>query len=228
MTGTTSQKYICLNCKAATLCLPAKLSKKDTQKLDHVISEKRVLQKGEFLFQTGEEFKHFYAISEGSLKNYLLMEDGREQIYGFYFTGELVGFGAVDTGIYHSSAVALERTKVCVIPFELLLRAATKEPNLQRQIIHLMSHRIRIDMNIPHNSSAKERIAAFLLHLSARMTTTDFKLPMSRAEIASHLGLATETVSRILSTLQEESVISIQGKQISIDNFNVLQKLSCS
>lgn len=226
-----AQKQSCSDCQAMQLCLPASLDEGDFQKFDSIVHEKRVLQKGAFLFRAGKAFKYFYAVAAGSLKSYLLLADGREQIHSFYLTGEIIGFGAIDTGVHQTFAEALEPTQICVIPFETLFETASHTPSLQRKIIHLMSHRIRINMNISYNSSAKERVAAFLLSMTARIThntADDLTLPMSRADIANYLGLATETVSRTLSALQHESVIAIHGKHIVINDFTTLQQLACS
>ena len=225
------KQHVCLNCPVANLCLPTGLSVDDINKLDDVVQEKISLQPGELLFQIGEQFDNFYAISEGSLKNYILTEDGREQIHGFYFSSEMIGLDAVDTGSYRSSAKALEATRVCVIPFASLLDTANKLPSLQKQIITLMSQRLRIDMSLPRNSDAKERLAAFLLNISARANyrknTVDFILPMPRADIANHLGLAVETVSRTISYFHAEGILSVQGKHLHINDFRQLQKLAC-
>ena len=226
-----AQKQTCLDCEAAALCWPADSSEGEVKKFDHIIHEKRMLQKGAFLFQAGEAFKYFYAIAAGSLKSYLLLADGREQIHSFYLRGEIVGFGAIDTGVHQTFAEALEPTQICVIPFETLLKTASHTPSLQRKIIHLMSHRIRINMNISYNSSATERVAAFLLSMTARIThntTGDLTLPMSRADIANYLGLATETISRTLSALQHRDIIAIHGKHIVINDLTTLQQLACS
>lgn len=75
---------------------------------------------------------------------------------------------------------------------------------------------------------AEERLAAFLLNLSERFakrgySSTNFILRMTREEIGSYLGLKLETVSRSLSRLQEEGVITINNKHVRL---NDIQRLS--
>jgi CRP/FNR family transcriptional regulator len=69
--------------------------------------------------------------------------------------------------------------------------------------------------------TADEKVATFLLSLSKRFkdrgfSATEFQLTMSRSDIANHLGLAVETVSRVMSRFQEEGLIAIEGKSISL------------
>ncbi len=225
--------HICLNCSVAQLCLPMGLGRADLVKLDKVVKQRRTVKRGEYLFRRGEKFQNFYAIRQGSFKSYILTEDGREQIHGFYLLGELIGFDAVDTGHYICSAQALECSTICEIPFEKLLAVASQIATLQRQIISLMSQRLKSGVSIPSNSNANERLAAFLLNITARLDRRDpalrehYYLPMSRQEIGNFLGLAVETVSRVFTQFQKDQILSADGKRIRIDDYRRLQVMAC-
>lgn len=220
----------CHRCHAASLCLPAGLTPEETSVLNRSIREKWHLQKGDMLFKVGEPFKNFYAISSGALKTFNLLEDGREQIHRFYLPGELMGLAAVESGTYRSSAQVLAETEICVVPFDALMQLAATSSNLQKQIIHIMSHRLRLDMMLPHNTTAKERLVAFLLNLSKRLkcglTMREIALPMSRSDIANHLGLAVETVSRVFSELNDAQIVSVKGKKVKIEKLSALKALA--
>jgi len=78
--------------------------------------------------------------------------------------------------------------------------------------------------------SAEEKLATYLLSLSKRFkergfSATDFQLSMSRGDIGNHLGLAVETVSRLFSRFQEEGLIAITGKSISIQDMEKMESL---
>jgi CRP/FNR family transcriptional regulator len=69
--------------------------------------------------------------------------------------------------------------------------------------------------------TAEERLASFLLSLSARfrqrgLSATEFNLPMSRQDIGNYLGLAIETVSRLFAHFQEQGLLRVNRKQITI------------
>lgn len=224
--------HFCLNCSVAQLCLPMGLNHTDSDKLNNVVKRRRTVKRGEYLFRRGDKFQNFYAISKGSFKNCTLTEDGREQIHGFYLSGELIGFDAVDTGYYICSAQALENSTVCEIPFEKLLFVASEVAGLQRQIINLMSQRLKNDASIPSNGDANERLAAFLLNITARLnrrepTLRDYYLPMSRQEIGNFLGFAVETVSRLFTQFQNDRILTVNGKRIWIEDYRQLQIKAC-
>ncbi len=225
------KEHLCSSCAARPLCLPMGLSESDVHKLEKIVVAQSRLKTKEHLFIQQDHFKCFYAVRSGSFKKYLLTEDGREQVADFYFPGEFIGLDAVDTGIYDCSVMALEPSEVCEIPFDMLLSTAAQIPSLQRQMIKLMSQRLKHRDAIPINSHAIEKIASFLLNISMRIRRyrtdeTGFMLAMSRQEIGCYLGLAVETVSRIFSKLNRDAVITTQGKKVVINDFRQLQRLS--
>ena len=80
-------------------------------------------------------------------------------------------------------------------------------------------------------SSAEERVASLLLSLSSRLkrqhlSATQFRLPMSRADIGNYLGLTVETVSRVFSRFQSFDLILCDKKEIEIINLNGLSALA--
>ena len=89
-------KATCSNCNLQELCLPRGLHAEDMEKLDHVIKGSRPIQKNKHIFRGDDAFQAFYAVRSGSVKVYTLNESGEEQIIGFYFPGEILGFDAVE------------------------------------------------------------------------------------------------------------------------------------
>ena len=130
----------------------------------------------------------------------------------------------MDTETYPVSAQALETTPVCEIPFERLDELSVQLPQLRRQLMRVMSREIRDDqqmMLLLSKKTADERIATFLVNLSARFrargfSANQYRLSMSRNEIGNYLGLAVETVSRVFTRLQENQLITAEGKEVHI------------
>jgi CRP/FNR family transcriptional regulator len=128
----------------------------------------------------------------------------------------------MDTEAYPVSAQALETTSVCEIPFERLDELALQLPQLRRQLMRVMSREIRDDqqmMLLLSKKTADERIATFLVNLSARFrargfSANQFRLSMSRNEIGNYLGLAVETVSRVFTRFQQNGLIAAEGKEV--------------
>lgn len=227
-------KAACKDCSLRELCLPLGLSEPDLSALDKVIKRRRTLKKGEMLYRHGDSLRALYAIRSGSLKTTGLIEDGRAQVTGFYLPGELLGMDAINTDQHPCSAEALEASEVCDIPFTALEDLAQKIPGLQHQLLRIMSREIVRDgdmLMMLGRMSAEERLASCLMSFSRRLarlgdTAVDFKLSMSRQDLGDYLGLALETVSRLLSRFQEDGLISVHGRQIVLRDTNRLSSMA--
>ncbi|MEO9656331.1 fumarate/nitrate reduction transcriptional regulator Fnr [Marinomonas sp.] len=223
----------CQQCSLSALCLPIALADEDINKLDKIIERKRPLKKGDVLFRQGQSFDAVYAVRTGTLKTFNITSSGEEQITGFYCPSELVGLSGIDTDIYPVSAKALETTTVCEIPFSHLEELSSQIPSLKRQIFKIMSRKISDDqqmMVLLGKKNADEKVASFLLNLSNRFekrgySAVSFRLSMSRNEIGNYLGLAVETVSRVITRFQKSGLIKVEGKEITIINLPDVQKL---
>lgn len=216
----------CKDCSLATLCLPLSLDMQDLDALDDIVKRGRPLKKGEFLFRQGDEFSSVYAVRSGTLKTFSISGCGEEQITGFHLPSEFVGLSGMDTELYPVSAIALETTSICEIPFERLDDLSASLPQLRRQLMRIMSREIRDDqqmMMLLSKKTADERIATFLVNLSARFrargySPQQFRLAMSRNEIGNYLGLAVETVSRVFTRFQQNELLVAEGKEINLIN----------
>jgi len=220
----TPHQAHCKDCSLASLCLPLSLNLEDMDALDEIVKRGRPMKKGEFLFRQGDAFNSVFAVRAGALKTFSLSDSGDEQITGFHLPSELVGLSGMDSELYPVSAVALETTSVCEIPFERLDELAVQLPQLRRQLMRIMSREIRDDqqmMLLLSKKTADERIATFLVNLSARFrargfSANQFRLAMSRNEIGNYLGLAVETVSRVFTRFQQNNLLEAEGKEVHI------------
>jgi len=227
-------KSHCKNCSLYDLCLPMGLNQGDLERLDSVIKRRQSIDKNNFLFRSGDSLKSVYAVRSGSFKTYLTNPDGTEQIIGFSLPGELLGMDAISDEKHACSAKALETSSICDIPYERLETLAREIPGLQHQLLRLMSQEIQEDqklMLLLAQMPAETRLASFLLGLSERFNkrgyaSNDFNLSMSRGDIANLLGMAVETVSRLLSHFQETGLLKVERKHISILNIDELRKLA--
>ncbi|MDH3311246.1 MAG: fumarate/nitrate reduction transcriptional regulator Fnr [Gammaproteobacteria bacterium] len=230
----SSIKAACKNCTLQELCLPLGLTDTDISALDRLIKRRRMLKKGEMLYRVGDPLNSLYAIRTGALKTTGLIEDGRAQVTGFYLPGELLGIDAINSDKHPCSAEALESSEVCEIPFPSLEDLATKIPGLQHQLLRIMSREIVRDaemLMLLGRMTAEERLASCLMSFSRRLerlggAPEEFKLSMSRQDLGDFLGLALETVSRLLSRFHDEGLISVHGRQISLLDMNRLRAIA--
>ena len=226
-------KVACQNCSLARLCLPLGLDGNDLDRLDRIIKRRRPVRRGEHLFQAGDPFHCLYAVRSGSIKTYTPTEDGREQIVGFYLSGELLGLDAIESQHHVCAGKALETTSVCEVPYDRLAELSNSLPSLHRQIWRLMSREISHEQGmllILGKRSADERLAAFLISLSERFlqrgfSGREFNLSMSRHDIANYLGLAVETVSRMFSRFQEQGLLRVERRHVALEDIERLRTL---
>ena len=226
-------KTVCSTCNLRELCLPFGLSLEELERLDDLISTRRRIKRGDYLYRVGDSFDAIYAIRSGFFKTDVLLEDGREQVTGFQMGGELLGLDGISTEHHTCNAIALEDSEICAIPFARLESLSREIHTLQRHFHKVMSREIVRDhgvMMLLGTMRAEERLAAFLLNLSQRFTArgfshTEFYLRMTREEIGSYLGLKLETVSRAFSRFQEEGHIAVQQKHVRILNVDGLKAL---
>ena len=217
-------KTLCSTCSLRELCLPVGLRPDEFEQLDTVIKQSHRLKKGEFLFRSGESFHSLYAIRTGFFKTTVASQDGRDQVTGFFMSGELIGMDGICTHSHSCDAVALEDSEVCELPFGHMEALSKEIPSIQTHFFRLMSREIVRDQGVMlllGNMRAEERLAAFLLNLSQRLhqrgfAANDFILRISREEIGSYLGLKLETVSRTLSRFHQEGLIVVEHKHIRL------------
>ncbi len=224
----------CSNCSLRELCLPIGLSIEDLNALDNLVSVRKRVKRGGFLFRDGDDFQALYAIRTGFMKSTVITEDGRDQVTGFHMLGEIVGLDGIGSSKHSCDMVALEDSDVCVIHYENLEDFTQRLPQLQLNLHKIMSREIVREhgvMLLLGSRDADERLAAFLVNLSQRLklrgySPTEFVLRMTRAEIGSYLGLTFETVSRLLSRFQADGVIEVNQKNIRIQNLEALKDLT--
>ena len=214
----------CTECALSQLCLPVALSATDVAALEEIIDRPTPLSRGGYLFQAGDQFESLYVVRSGSIKTYTVDATGTEQITGFYLPGELFGLSSINETAQNTTAQALERTSLCILPYHDLDGLCETVPSLARQIMKVMSNEIRDDhalLTLVSKKRAESRLATFLLSISTRLKKRklpdeEFQLSMSRSDIGNYLGLAEETVSRMFTRFQEDGVIRVNRKQVAL------------
>ena len=223
----------CQDCGFSQLCLPFSLNETELNRLDDIIQRKKPLHKADMLFEAGQNQRSLYAIRTGSFKTFTLTEQGEQQITGFHLPGDIVGFDALSNQLHPSYAEALETAMVCEIPLPNLEPLLDQLPRLRQQMMRLMSKDIQADqqmMLLLNRKTAEQKLATFLSQLAQRYASrgfsgSEFRLTMTRSDIGNYLGLTVETISRLLSKLDKEQLIQVNGKLITITDRTSLSKL---
>lgn len=220
----------CGDCISRDCCMGSQLTAAADGQALPLIKHNHTLSYREHLFREGDAPEAVYIVKSGSVKLYLISEDGSEQVVGFYMPGDVLGLDALGIATHRTSAVALECASFCVVPFSSLERA----PWCQRSLYGLLSQELLRDhrtIALITKKDAETRMANFLVEMSERFrargySASSFNLSMKRNEIGSYLGLAVETVSRILTRFQDEGLLSVKRRHVLILDYPALQKLA--
>ncbi len=185
-------------------------------------------RKGEIVYAQGDPATDWFEVISGTVRTCYLYTDGHRQLTGFYYAGDVFG---IEMGMHHASAEAVTNVILRRIyrpnDEDIPLHEA-KPPKAASDVLESALRNAHACIFLLGHRTAAERMAAFLLATSQRVGgDRRFQLPMSRADIADHLGLTIHTVSRTLSELVRRGMIALNGPQtIMIEDRNGLRGLA--
>ncbi len=229
--GITAKKPVCSQCALNNLCLPVGLNKQELEKLEGLVQTAKKLKAQEVLFQQGAPFQTLYAVRSGVLKSMVVDSDGNERVSGFYLPGELIGLDAIYSQHYQSNTLALDTASVCAVPYQGLTELSGQIPSLQQQLLRLLSKELNdVSAQVP-NLTIEQRLAAFIFGLSMRYqergySSTHINLIMPRQDIANHLNMAPETISRLFKRMQSDGLLQINRRELIIQDMDKLKTLA--
>ena len=204
----------CSVCKIRSYSFCRCLEEDELKDFEKISIERNFTNK-ETIFLQEEESRNLYNITEGNIKIYQMLSDGRIQIIGFLYPGDF--FGSYKKGKYNYSAESIGDVKLCVFKQEVLDNYLEKNMNLAKELLHMTSHELTLAQDrigVLGKLNANQRMAAFILNVSkqrARIGWQDnpISLPMMRQDIADYLGLTLETVSREFTKLKTSNLIKV-------------------
>lgn len=225
--------HSCSNCAMSEICLPLGLDKAEICRLEEIVASSVVHHAGDKILLQGDLFRKVFAVKSGMVKSYRFDEAGTEYVQSFHLPGELVGLDAIYAKRYGFTVEALDTTVMCEMNFEELQSLCSNVPSLQKQLFNLFSRDLyKSHVNpIEHfDQTAEQKLSGFLHNLLSRLkarghSSLELHLPMSRRDIANHLGLAPETISRLLKKFQERGIINISNRRVIIQNPAQLQEM---
>jgi CRP/FNR family transcriptional regulator len=216
----------CTSCRGRLIGICEPL---DDDRLAHLLSlgPRRRWRKGETMFQAGEPMGFFYKVTRGVVLVFRSLEDGRRQIVGVHSIGDLCGYLEKD-GTYNFSGVALTDVEACSFDRRRFDSFVARNPDLGSALADDMSDKLKRaaeNMAVLGQLKSTERVAYFLLQLadvySRKLGLAEpLQLHLTRDQIADHLGMRLETVSRSFTALKNDRVIALVG----IDAVSILDR----
>lgn len=216
--GLSRRKVDCGSCQVRHLAVCSALNAEESAELERTATLQR-LEPGEFLVREGQARVHVYSVTGGALRMVRLLADGRRQVTGFLLPGDFIGLSNSPT---HARDVeAVSASTLCRFSQQDMRQLRARFPQIERKLLERAFN--ELDASREHivalaRMSPLERLADFLLKMSARQARLGqggevLVLPMGRSDIADHLGLTVETVSRSFTKLRQRRLIALHGVQ---------------
>jgi CRP/FNR family nitrogen fixation transcriptional regulator len=185
--------------------------------------------KDEEIFAEGDRAACVYKVLSGVVRTSKLLSDGRRQIDAFHLAGDIFGIEAGDEHRFCAESVgdcvviAYRRNHLASLTGNDVQLAQDMTMGMMRSLVRAQNHMLLLG-----RKSALEKIASFLLDMAERMSDGDaLDLPMSRMDIADHLGLTIETVSRSFTQLERQGIIELpSARHIVLCNRSSLERLN--
>ncbi len=206
---------------------------KGLSELEALSKDRKILsfRKKEVIYMDGDEPSGIIFITKGKVKTFKTHEAGKDLITGIYNEGEFIGYNdIIENKEYSETAEALEDSEIIIIPRNDFFALLYSNRDVAAKFIRMLSNNLQESearlINLAYNS-VRKRVADALItlqeHYLQNGKTTPFSV--SREDLASIVGTATESVIRTLSDFKEERLIEIKEKQIYILNYEKLSKL---
>ena len=181
------------------------------------------VKKKQVIYSEGDEPIRFFFLKTGKVKTYQTNRDGKEFIMELYNSGDFFGhISIIENSEYQESSEALEDCEIIGIPKHDFLELITRNQLVANQFIKMLANNIQEKENqltqIAYNSIRK-RTADALVMLSKKYKNDNqenFAIKISRDDLASVVGTATESLIRTLSDFKADHLIEINGSEIKI------------
>ncbi|NJB67717.1 CRP/FNR family transcriptional regulator [Desulfobaculum xiamenense] len=189
------------------------------------------LARGRSIFAEGDEADGFYVVFEGQVKIFKVSPEGREQIIHIYGPGETFAEVPVfEGGRFPASAETTAASRLLYFSREGLLRLIERDAGVALNMLAIMAAKLRRFTVKLENLTLREmpqRLAAYLLDLSERSASaSELELDIAKGHLASLLGTAQETLSRVLRRMSDAGIIAVDGRRIVLVRIERLEALA--
>lgn len=219
-----------------------KKSRKELQSRDKVSSlndlreiaknyELQSYKSGESIYEEGKQSNHFFFIDRGVVKSHRMDQYGKELITSIYKEGDFFGNTAFGKNApYEENATAMEETRVYAIPKDELKEILVNNSNITLELIDVMGDNIsgikEQLLEMAYGSVRKKAARTILLFSQKIRRHPTQSIRISRSDLASVAGMASETLIRTLSDFKKEGLLEIEGRNIKLLNVEALKRIS--
>jgi CRP/FNR family transcriptional regulator len=214
----------CLNCGLLRLCFPGRVVTDNRQRVEQLRIRQARVATGTWLYRPGDRVRSLFTLRSGCVKEVASATTESEPVLNFCLPGEVLGLQHAGADCFTQGGIAVEATSYCEMPWQSFQQLCAESPEVGNELIGLMARAALASQELfalIRNRDALKQLAGFLLNISTRMRARglhgkEFRLGMSRMDIANYLGLTSETVSRCFSQLARQGLIRVQAKSVQL------------
>lgn len=218
----------CRNCMRRPGSICDVLTCEELDCLDEIMVRKS-FDAGQIIFSEGDALEYYFTVQKGVARATRLLSDGRRTILDFLYEGDFLGLNA--SGFYPYTAEAVSTVSLCCFPLAKFRGLVSQFPQMEERLLSIFQDRLIASQNQVANLARKspdEKLATFLIDIAKKNRHAPevgvFTLPMGREDIADHLGLTMETVSRTFSRFREAGLIEVKNR----NNVRIMNALALS
>jgi len=230
--NTTNSMSRCEQCIVRELSSLKALNKEELSTIA-ASKTKKIIKKGDVIFEEGDNVNGIFCVRDGIAKLTKLSANGKDHIVKLVKKGELLGQRSmISDEPVNLTAVALEDMNVCFIPKPEVMGFFDKNNQFSMNVMKSICHDLKDADDIMVNLAqkhVKQRLAIMLLYLNETFGIDDdntLKISLSRDELSSLIGTATESCIRLLSEFNKENLIELIGKKIKLKDIVKLKKIA--
>jgi len=193
----------------------------------------RKLAAKEMLFHENDELRQVPYLISGKARTFKINSDGKEFVTGLHGPGEFIGYmGLLENGHALEAAETMESCEVALVPREDLLALLYKDRDVSIRFIKMLAQDVKEKeqhlLQLAY-ASVRQRVAQALLRIHERFAEkpeASLGVKISREDLATVVGTATESLIRCLTDLKEDKLIETQGREIVIKDKARLERLA--
>lgn len=179
------------------------------------------------LYGAGEKNPNLLIIHTGRVKVYRLTASGHEHVIRVLGPSDFLGETSfiTDAPMDHF-AVTVEPGEICSLRADDVRNYLLRAPSVAVTMLETLSRRLDAteqSVSALTGETATRRIADYLLALNRESGTGHVRLPVAKKDVASHLGVTPETLSRRLTQFEEEAGwVTVNGRHVNLHDLDAL------
>lgn len=187
-------------------------------------------KKGEIIYRKGDHSNNLYLVLKGVVKTHKMDNNAKELITGLYKADDFLGLSTFDDNLpYNETATAVEDSEIVGLSKKYLVEILKKSQNISLELMNLLTDNLSDAkdqlLRMAYSSVRKKTAATILQFVDVLNKKPNVPIRISRMDLATTAGIATESLIRTLSDFKKDGLIEIEGRNIQIVDLDGLREM---